>query len=367
MGGGSVKFNVISLITISFFFAANVNAAEQKNYKHLGTAEQQLRAIQWNKTHSSRTHAAWNVQRPFSEIEQTGYVATNSADAFDSEMDGLRTAIAQNLPQGVTLILYVTDPSQVDDLKQRYGQYLNASQLKFVTVPDTGDDLWARDSLPFPVYLNSNHASTAPSFGLVASIYPQNFDPNEAFETAFALPSVNTNVQFRGGNLLFDLKGNCFAENANEIAAMQDPQGFLKQYFGCTTATILDYTSGLGDIDERIKFLTGNTVLTDNASYATTLKGKGYDVHMIPETGVDRETYMNTLYVNGTIFVPQMGLSSDQAALDAYKALGMKPVGVLTKTIADEGDGNIHCLTMNYPQGSFTPSAKHADFVEFAK
>lgn len=359
-----MKISVISLLTIGLCFAGSINAAEQNIHKHLGTKEQQARAAQWNRTHSGRrSHATWNVQRPFSEIENTGYVVTNSEDEF--EMDGLREAIAKNLPKGVTFILYVTDPSQVDGLKQTYGQYLTDDQLKFVTVPDTGDDLWARDSLPFPVYLNS-HDNT-PSFGLVASIYPQNFDPNQAFATALSLPMVDTNLQFRGGNLLFDMKGNCFAENANEVAALQDPQGFFKQYFGCSTVTILDYSTGLGDIDERIKFLTGNDVLTDNASYATQLKGMGYNVHMIPQTGVDRETYMNTLYVNGTIFVPQMGLSSDQSALDAYKALGMNPVGVFTKTLADEGDGNIHCVTMNYPQGSFTPSAKHADFVEFAK
>lgn len=76
---------------------------------------------------------------------------------------------------------------------------------------------------------------------------------------------------------------------------------------------------------------------------------------------------MNALVVNGTAFVPQMGLSSDARALDAYRAVGLKPVGVYTKDLADYGEGNIHCVTMNYPKGTFTESTLGPEFVEFAQ
>jgi agmatine/peptidylarginine deiminase len=88
---------------------------------------------------------------------------------------------------------------------------------------------------------------------------------------------------------------------------------------------------------------------------------------MIPTTGNDMETYMNTLYVNGTIFVPQMGIGSDAAALRAYSDLGLKAVGVNTKQLADMDQGNIHCLTMNYPPGAFVPSEENASLVKFAE
>jgi hypothetical protein len=239
--------------------------------------------------------------------------------------------------------------------------------LKFLTVPAGDDEVWGRDSLPFPVYLQPPTGSSTPVLGLVASLYPQNFDPNEAVDKAFGIPMTNTQQYFRGGNLLFDLKANCFAENANEVADLSDPQSFFKQYFGCATVTLLDHAGGLGDIDERLKFLEGNKVLTDNDGYANILKGRGYDVYRIPQTGADRETYMNTLLVNGTLFVPQMGIASDQAAIKAYQDLGFKTVPVYTRSMADDGDGNIHCVTMNYPPATFTPSSRGPQFVEFAR
>ncbi len=359
-----MKFVFVCLFA-ALFCSSSLFAAEPGTLpfsKHGGTDAQLKRAVEWNRSHRLYPRADWNVQRPFSEIEQTGYVALSAEDEF--ELSDLRLAVAKNLPEGVDLIVYVTDPSQVSGVQSDLGQYLG-DRLKFLTVPDGADVIWARDSLPFPVYLNPAAGAATASFGLVDSIYTQDFEPDSVFAQAFSLPMTSTNTVFRGGSLLFDLQANCYAENAREVQAMQDPQTFFKTYFGCATVTILDHEGGIGDIDERLKFLTGNEVLTDNDSYATILKGKGYDVHMIPTTGADFETYMNTLLVNGTLFVPQMGISADQDAINAYQALGFKAIGVNTKTMADDGQGNIHCVTMNYPQSAFTPNSKDPRFVEF--
>jgi Porphyromonas-type peptidyl-arginine deiminase len=355
-----MNLNHIVLLGLTFFTFCE--ASPRFELSHSGTASQQKFAEQWNRSHKDNERLNWPVFRPFSEIEQTGYVVTNSENIF--EMEGLREAIAQNLPSDVTLILYVQDPSSAPALRKRYGQFLG-DRLKFLTVPYVGNPIWARDSLPFPVYLRPQ-AGAAVSFGLVDSLYPQRFSPDAAFAAAFSMAMVSTQKFFRGGNVLFDLAGNCFAEKRLEVAAMRDPVGFFKTYFGCASATILPYGGGLGDIDERLKFLEGNKVLTDNASYASTLEARGYDVHLIPQTGHDRETYMNTLYVNKTIFVPQMGLSSDSQAVEAYRDLGFNPVPVYTKTMADLGIGNIHCVTMNYPKGTFQADEKREGFVEFS-
>jgi hypothetical protein len=332
-------------------------------HTHLGTVDQQKAAFDWNQKqigpHASPP-ASWSVVRPFSEVENTGYVAISSAS--DYEMPQLRLAIAQNLPTSAALIIYVGDASEVPALKAQYSQYLDADHLKFLVVPEGGDadPLWARDSLPFPVYMQSG-------FGLVDSIYPQDFEPDAQFAAAFNIPMVSTGQEFRGGNLLFDLAGNCFSEDTNETAGLSNPQQYFTQYYGCKTVTLLDQQGGIGDIDERIKFLSNTDAVTDNPTYATLLQGKGYTVHMIPTTGADDETYMNTLLVNGTIFVPQMGIPTDQSAVTAYQNLGFKAIGVITKELATKEDGNIHCLTMNYPPGSFTSSVRGPDFVEFKR
>jgi hypothetical protein len=67
------------------------------------------------------------------------------------------------------------------------------------------------------------------------------------------------------------------------------------------------------------------------------------------------------LYVNGTFFVPQMGIASDTSAFQAYIDLGYKAFGVYTKSLADDYDGNIHCVIMNYPVGTFVQSPVNPD------
>jgi len=335
---------------------------------HLGSHLQQKLASQWNRTHKVSMAKNWAVQRPFSEVEETGFVAISGSSIEQSyELPDLRMAIAQNLPAPVVLVIYVDDPDLVEPLKELYSPYLSPERLQFLLVPAGSDEIWGRDSLPFPVVLQSANSSTPPSYGLVDSIYPQNFEPDAAFATAFSQPMQQTGIQFRGGNLLFDLEGNCFAENVSEVANMNDPTAFFSSYFGCKTTTLLKYSGGggIGDIDERVKFLNGKDVLTDNEDYAKQFTQAGYQVHMIPSTGIDNETYMNTLLVNGTIFVPQMDIDADAAALQAYQNLGFKTVGVRTKDLADFDLGNIHCLTMNYPRGSFVSNVDKPEFVTF--
>jgi hypothetical protein len=355
----------LKILALSILLIGTVSAQAVVNVSKLGSAEQQKAALEHNKRFSAEQMMSvakpnWNVDRPFSEIEQTGFVAISGEDTL--ELPELREAIAKNLPDGVTLVVYVSSQSEAKRLKPRYDKYLNPDQLKFLVVPMGGywsNPIWGRDSLPFPVYLKDG------KIGLVDSGYPQDFEPDQAFKRALGLPMTSSGYVFRGGNLLLDLDANCWLENANEIVGVDDPDRFLQENFGCKTVTLLRQDGGIGDIDERIKFLEGREALTDSTGYAKILRDSGYNVRMIPRMNAKYRTYMNTLLVNNTIFVPQMGVSSDQDALDAYKSYGFNPVGVYTRGLADEGHGNIHCTTMNYPPGTFIQSKRGYDFVEF--
>jgi hypothetical protein len=346
-----IFFNLGAVLMIFFSFSAHAE------YSHLGSEAEQRAAESWNKNHPHPNHLDWKVLRPFGEAEKTGFVAITAENNF--ELPALREAIAKNLPPDVTLVVYVTTAQQAAGVQKVLGAFLNSDRLKFLKVPATGDRLWARDALPFPVYF-----APGSTFGLVASRYPQNFDPNPAVADAFGLPMVRTQQFFRGGNLLFDVDAHCFAENVNEVAYLKQPSRFFKDYFGCASITLLKHEGGIGDIDERIKILNDHRVLTDNDNYARIFQGLGYDVRRIPSTGFNGETYMNTLLVNGTIFVPQMGLASDSAAVRSYRDLGFTAVPVFTKSLADRGDGNIHCVTMNYPPGTFRASTEGDNFIE---
>jgi agmatine/peptidylarginine deiminase len=67
---------------------------------------------------------------------------------------------------------------------------------------------------------------------------------------------------------------------------------------------------------------------------------------------------MNTLLVNGTVFVSPNGTATDADALEAYRALDPTAIPVFTREMAEQGHGNIHCVTMNYPPGSFISNLK---------
>ncbi len=338
------------------------------NRSHQGTIEQQRHASEWNRAHAlaPRPPATWDVAEPFAESENSGFVAISGDDNF--ELPGVREAIAKNLPAGVSLVIFVGNASDVSALKALYSQYTGPDQLKFLVTPMSysADPIWARDSLPVPVHMKAQPSDSTPRFGLVDSRYPQNFEPDAVVSQALGLGMVDTGQYFRGGNMLADGNGNCFSENASEVANLSDAEAFFKNYFGCRTVTLLNHEGGIGDIDERIKFLGGMDVLTDNENYAQILASKGYTVHRIPSTGADMETYMNSLMVNGTVFVPQMGRTQlDADALTAYRAMGLTAVGVYTHELAVQGNGNIHCITMNYPPGMFTASPLGGDFVQF--
>lgn len=341
---------------------------------HEGDAAAQMRARDWNRSHAlsvpSRGFPAGTpgeVLRPFSEVEKTGYVVIDSGDPF--ELPSLRAAIARNLPSDVTLVVTVPSISRIPALRAALGPDLG-TRLKFLKVPAGGNSNWTRDSMPFPVFLKPRAGVVEPpqalAWALVDSIYPQDYEPDAALAAAFEAPLIRTETYFRGGNLLFDASLNCFAEKAREVAAMPDPETFYKTFFNCATVTVLEHRGGIGDIDERLKFLPDGRVLTDDASYAEILRARGYDVRMIPRAGGTYRTYLNTLYVNGTVFVPQMGTAADPDAMEAYRQLGLAPVGVLTPHLADFGHGNIHCLTMNYPEGTFVSSPRGDDFLEFS-
>jgi agmatine/peptidylarginine deiminase len=89
--------------------------------------------------------------------------------------------------------------------------------------------------------------------------------------------------------------------------------------------------------------------MTDNTEYAREFEARGFHAVMLPRLRDWRETYVNTLLVNGVAFVPQFGQSTDEAALDVYRAQGFQAIGLPARNVARKGHGLIHCMTKNYP------------------
>ena len=91
------------------------------------------------------------------------------------------------------------------------------------------------------------------------------------------------------------------------------------------------------------------------------MDGSPYELHPVPLPSAiyddgDRlpATYVNYLILNSKVLVPVYGVPEDEAALNAIQ--GAHPdyevVGINCLALVKQ-HGSLHCITMNYPQGTF--------------
>jgi agmatine/peptidylarginine deiminase len=73
----------------------------------------------------------------------------------------------------------------------------------------------------------------------------------------------------------------------------------------------------------------------------------------VPRPEQPYETYVNSLYVNGTLFLPTFQESGDTEAVALYESFGYKVISLDSKELSNQGLGSIHCITMAYPPVPF--------------
>ncbi len=127
----------------------------------------------------------------------------------------------------------------------------------------------------------------------------------------------------------------------------------------------LEYVAGIGHVDEVVKFMADDVVLTSIEKYVPDLQALGYKVLLLPvavlpekiaKMGVmPQRSYVNSLLLNKTVFVPTFGTPDDEVALNVYRSLGLNVIGVEASYTADWGGGTLHCMTMTYPDFSLIP------------
>ncbi|MEM7646219.1 MAG: agmatine deiminase family protein [Pseudomonadota bacterium] len=295
---------------------------------------------------------AQKATRPFAEYEKTGYLFFDDDD-YRGYAKEIKRTLAENLPEGVTLVVYSTSRNQnyLAQLKSRYSQYIDDSRLMILQVPRSGSNsFWTRDSLPIPVWNQQD-------MSLVDARYYYNFEPDQFIANLFSVDLSSHQYFFEGGNFITNSKGDCIVVNRrrsypggiSDTAAIPDSI-FYNQY-GCQKLIRFKHLKGIGHSDEVVKFMSDNIIVTDTEEYVKTLEDEGYEVVLLPEPDRRYETYVNSLQVNDVLFVPVFGESHDQKAVQAYEDLdlGLKIVTIPTRLLATRGQGGIHCITMNYP------------------
>lgn len=281
-----------------------------------------------------------SVARPVEDTANFAYVLMNADEEGSDEVANLRSAIAKNLPDGVKLVI-LGDTGQTQDIQTKYSQWISSDRLIVATDDSTESGFWARDSFPVPVWDTNNHAS------LVAAQYYRGFESWDAVAKSVGSPIQKEGFEFVGGNILADEDGNCFSVNSYRLFTVTPAD--LTSAYGCKSVHLMDHVRGLGDVDEVLKPLPGKRMLTNSPEYVAQLQSLGYTVILLPTRAETYRTYVNSLVVHNTVFMPAYGDSQDADAQKVYESLGFKVVPISTVSLSDDMHGSIHCQTMAYP------------------
>ena len=330
---------------VAFCLVSAVGVAAETSPRHAPSEAQQKNIERTNRWlaefENSRETPKVAVSRPYAEFERGKYVIISAASGWDSLY--ITTSIARYLPADMTLVVLAQNSSEERNAYQTYRAYLSDSRLKVVNI-GTSSGIWTRDSLPIPIWTDEH------SVGLVDARYFHGNEPDAPLAQWFRLPLLRHNYYFEGGNLMNDDAGNCFIVGKSQTSSISDD--VFRSYYGCKQMNRLHQTAGIGHVDERLKVISRNHILTDETQYFATLRNLGYDVTMLPRPRSPMGTYANALLINGVVFLPTYRETTDREAQAVYERLGYKVIPVPSSQISSQGKGSVHCITMVYPSVS---------------
>lgn len=363
------------LFTTSIVFAQSTTSTGGSKRSKLKFQEQMilhnLEVLQSADQFSSVSPSGLFVKRPVAEYEKTGYLMFYDLGNFNSS--DVKAKLVENLPAGVTAVIY-TDQSDDTELEGLYTYYSrlapDPSQVTIITIPNPlqmavfenefglpfiepilPNGFWSRDAIPVPVLQMTNLSplqALSDKFTVVDARYYHYYEPDQLIADYYSSALLSHNYYFEGGNFMVSAKGDCLVINTEEVDII--PNSIFRKSYGCSNLIRLPYLKGIGHADESVKFVSDNHVLTDDNRYRKILENKGFKVTMLPRPKRDLETYVNSLIINGTVWVPVYQQDkSDQEAIDVYKKLGFQVVPVDSSLLSNVGAGSVHCITMTYP------------------
>lgn len=359
------EFMVQYYLSVLLVFA--VSTATAAAPRHGFSSEQLAEMVQHNENLASHhilegltssfkklTKSAQTPVTPFAEFTNTGYLIFNDRSDFTSWP--AKTGMAANLPPGVTLVVFTgnANKSHQNQLRSTFSQWVDSSRVKILFAPQGEKGFWARDSVPIPVWKGSG-------LQVVDARYYHNFEGDSYFADAFSAKLDKHDYYYEGGNFLPNSRGECIVVNNDGTKII--PDSIFTQKYGCSKLVRLPFIKGIGHVDESVKFVNDTTVITDSDTYRKLLSPY-YTVVMMPRPDREYETYVNSLIINGTVYVPVFGEKNDQKALKVYTDLGFKAVPLNSTDLSNEGMGSIHCITMTYPPVPLKEVAAQLNAVE---
>lgn len=292
---------------------------------------------------SSRRELPAKSGQPVLETDRFKYLLMNGTDFGIDNLLQMQKTFSKNLPKDMILVV-VTENQLVNQVKEKFLKWVSSDQLIVASGNNLGDTLWARDSYPYPVYMDESK-----SIELVAHQYFRFFNAEQVIADAVnAIAMISPPLIAVGGNIMATEKGECLVVDSQRAFGLTDTE--YMGSFRCKSVVHFPWLAGIGDVDEVIKVLPNRVMLTNQPTYVNTLQNLGYDVVMLPKslTGAYR-TYANSVIINDTVFMPVFGDPQDQIAKNVYEKFGYKVVGIESDYLSDEMLGSVHCLTMTYP------------------
>ncbi|MCC6138914.1 MAG: hypothetical protein IT287_09785, partial [Bdellovibrionaceae bacterium] len=194
---------------------------------------------------------------PYAEYGEAGYVIFSEDTDFGS--GAAKKKMAQNLPPGITLVVYTGNTSEEYQklLFDEYSQYIDSSRLKVVYLPGGGKGFWARDGVPVPVWKKTPAGQL--EFNVVDARYYHNFEADQEVSELFGAGLLEHKYYYEGGNYAASANGNCIVVDNDRVQKI--PDSIFTKNYGCKTLVRLPHTKGIGHIDESVKFVDDNTLL----------------------------------------------------------------------------------------------------------
>jgi hypothetical protein len=361
-----MKYSLIFALILSAF------QAQAQAPKHGYTPEQERFMVQHNQTAKAfdffnglfrwdKQASAASMERvPFAEYHDVGYVMFNDSGEYNSL--AAKKLIAKNLPPDVTLVVFTanSDKSYLDRVYSVFSREMGSGErLRIVHLPHDPvtvqgqtvlpNSFWARDGIPVPAWSFDKYGNKV--FTVVDAKYYHYFEADEEVSQLFGAELVSHNYYHEGGNFLANSRGDCLV--VDNVRAAQIPDDVFLVKYGCKKTIRFPHTKGIGHIDETVKLINDDLALTDDEPYADILRANGFQVMMVPRPELPYETYVNSLYVNGTLFLPTFQEAGDAEAVALYESFGYKVVSLNSKQLSNDGLGSIHCITMAYPPVPF--------------
>ncbi|HBA59234.1 MAG TPA: hypothetical protein DCZ92_00130 [Elusimicrobia bacterium] len=280
--------------------------------------------------------------RPYADYEAPGYLIMSSEFNFDSRQPKLE--MASKLPADGTLVIFTdyNDAGTKEGILRAYEGVVPRARIKVITLPRARQGFWARDGIPVPVIDKSN------KLAVIDAVYGHGFEPDAEIARLFGTGLEKHQYYFEGGNFQANHSGTCMI--VNHGAHIRIPDEIFSGLYGCKQLVRLPFVDGIGHVDEHARFISEKVIVTDIPQYKDILQGKGFTVHMLPKPVGSYETYVNSLIMNDKVIVPVFGRDTDAKALAVYESLGLKASGASSRSLSNQGQGSVHCITMTYPK-----------------